>query len=75
MPTDKRATTFRLSEVARQMLELLGRHHGLSATAVLEMAIRELARRDLPGAGQAEASAPPPKGQAAGQAGKKRKEK
>jgi predicted transcriptional regulator len=47
MPTEKRSTTFRLSEEARGLLERLAGHHGIAQTAVLEMAIRELARRDL----------------------------
>jgi hypothetical protein len=47
MPTDKRSTTFRLSEGARQLLEQLSDHHGISQTAIMEMAIRDLARRDL----------------------------
>jgi predicted transcriptional regulator len=61
MPTEKRSTTFRLSEEARDLLEQLAQRHGITQTAVLEMAIRDLARRDLP--------------TATGLAGKKRKGK
>jgi predicted transcriptional regulator len=50
MPTEKRSTTFRLSEEARQLLEQLAQVNGVAQTAVLEMAIRQMARRDLPGA-------------------------
>jgi hypothetical protein len=57
MPTDKRSTTYRLSEEARTLLERLADHHGINQTAVLEMAIREKARRDL----LAEPAQPPPK--------------
>jgi hypothetical protein len=48
MPTEKRSTTFRLSEDARAFLEQLAVLHGISQTAVLEMAIRQMARHDLP---------------------------
>jgi predicted transcriptional regulator len=50
MPTNttKRSTTYRLSEDARSLLEELARMHGVTQTAVLEMAIRDLGRRDLP---------------------------
>jgi hypothetical protein len=48
MPSGKRTTTYRLSEEARTLLGRLAEHHGVTQTAVLEMAIRQLARRDLP---------------------------
>lgn len=48
MPTDKRSTTYRLSDEARSYLERLAEHHGINQTAVLEMAIRQMARKDLP---------------------------
>ncbi len=48
MPTDKRPTSFRLSDEARELLTRLEAHYGLTKTAVVEMAVRELARQDLP---------------------------
>jgi hypothetical protein len=41
-------TTFRLSEAARTLLARLAEHHGIAQTAVVEMAVRQMARRDLP---------------------------
>lgn len=41
-----RTTTVRLSTEARMLLHALSVHHGLSHTAILEIAIREEARRD-----------------------------
>jgi hypothetical protein len=45
MPTEKRSTTYRLSEEARRLLEELAAFHGISQTAVLEMSIRQAARQ------------------------------
>jgi hypothetical protein len=39
-------TTVRLSEGARELLELLSEHHGLNQSAMLEVLIRERAKRD-----------------------------
>jgi predicted transcriptional regulator len=61
MPTDKRSTTFRLSEEARQLLERLAEVNGVAQTAVLEMAIRQMARRDLPPAPEPSGEKPAPK--------------
>lgn len=47
MTTEKRSTTYRLSEEARALLERLAMLNGISQTAVLELAIRQMARRDL----------------------------
>lgn len=47
MPTDKQPTSFRLSDEARELIARLAATHGVTATAVLEMAVRHLARRDL----------------------------
>lgn len=42
--------SFRLTEVAKQILAALARHLGISKTAVIELAIREKANRyTLPG--------------------------
>ncbi len=40
------SVAFRLSDEAKRLLELLARHFGISQTAVLEQAIRALARRE-----------------------------
>jgi hypothetical protein len=48
MPTDKRAKTFRLSKLAWALLEALSEHHGVAMTAIMEIAIRRLARQDIP---------------------------
>lgn len=42
---DRNPTSFRLSTVALRLIYLLAKSLGLSQTAVIEMAIRELARR------------------------------
>ena len=47
MPTDKPATSFRLSEEGKAILAELSRVLGVSQTAVIEMAIRRLARSEL----------------------------
>jgi hypothetical protein len=62
MATDKRPTSIRLSEEARGALEALAAYHGVSQAAVMEMALREKARRDL--ADVPAQPAAPPKGKA-----------
>jgi hypothetical protein len=62
MPTEKRSTTYRLSEEARGLLEKLAYWLGINQTATLELCIREKARRDLPAAEPAAAPAPRKKG-------------
>jgi hypothetical protein len=65
MPTDKRSTTYRLSEEARRGLKRLAAHHGISETAVMEMIVRRAVRQDLPPEQPEPESvpAPPPKPQ------------
>jgi predicted transcriptional regulator len=46
MPKPKGATSVRLSEEAQQLLEALAEKYQISKTAVLELAIREKAKRD-----------------------------
>jgi hypothetical protein len=43
--TLKKATSFHLSPEAKSLLTLLGKQHGLSRAAVVEMLIRKEARR------------------------------
>jgi predicted transcriptional regulator len=43
---DKKPTSIRLSEEARRLRALLAKKLGVSQSAVLELAIRELARRE-----------------------------
>jgi predicted DNA-binding protein len=45
MPTNKRSTSFRLSEDARQKLETISVHLGISQTDVVEMIIRHHYKR------------------------------
>jgi predicted transcriptional regulator len=45
MATEKRSTTFRLSEEARALLEQIAARNGISQTAVMELAIRQYARQ------------------------------
>jgi hypothetical protein len=52
VPTDKRAKTFRLSEMAWALLEALSTHHGVPMTAIMEMGIRRMARQDVPQAAE-----------------------
>jgi hypothetical protein len=47
MPSEKPAVSFRLSESVRDLIRDLARHHGLSQAAVVEIAVRELARRGV----------------------------
>jgi hypothetical protein len=53
MATEKRPTTYRLSEEARALLEEMAARNGISQTAVLELAIRQMARRELDAAPEA----------------------
>ncbi len=48
----KRSTSFRLSDEARTLIVRLAELHGVSHAGVLEMAVRLLARRDLPPASE-----------------------
>jgi hypothetical protein len=57
MATEKQPKSFRLSDEAIVMLDRLSGYHGVSQTAVVEMAVRQMARRDL---GESAAAAPPP---------------
>lgn len=43
----KTATSFRLSEQALQLIKALARKLGISQTAVIEMAVRKLAEKEL----------------------------
>jgi len=47
MATDKPPTSYRLSHAARELIDRLAEHMGVSRTDVLEMAVRQLARREL----------------------------
>jgi predicted transcriptional regulator len=51
MPKPKGATSFRLSEDAQGLLQQLSEQLGVSKTAVLELAVRRLARDELPSPG------------------------
>jgi len=42
------STSYRLSTTARKMLDQLSEHFGVSRTAMLELLIREKARKALP---------------------------
>lgn len=44
--TTKQSTTHRLTEEARLLLQALARKSGVSQTAIMEMAIREKAKRE-----------------------------
>jgi hypothetical protein len=46
MPTEKQSTSFRLSDDARRLLAALADALGLSQAAVIEMAVRQLAKRE-----------------------------
>ena len=43
---DKHGTSFRLTAEARALLILLAQHYGSAQTTIVELAIRELARRE-----------------------------
>jgi hypothetical protein len=47
MPTDKNPTSYRLSEEALALIDRLAEALGISRTSVVEMAVRQLARREL----------------------------
>jgi predicted transcriptional regulator len=46
MATDKKSTTYRLTDDARRMLVAMAERLGISQSAVLELAIREKAKRE-----------------------------
>jgi predicted transcriptional regulator len=50
--TIKNPTSFRLSDKAVECLAQLADHLGVSRTSVLELALRQLARREMGGARQ-----------------------
>jgi hypothetical protein len=62
MPTQKQVTSFRMNQKARSLLEQLAAHHGVTRAALVEMVIREAARRDLADDGRDGAPPPPKKG-------------
>lgn len=43
---DKKPTSIRLSEEAKRLRKLLAKHLSISESAVLELAIRELAKKE-----------------------------
>jgi hypothetical protein len=43
---DKRSTSYRLSEEARRLLALMAQQWGISQTSVIEIALRDIARRE-----------------------------
>lgn len=56
MATEKKTVNYRLTPEAREVIRRLQALHACSASAVVEMAVRALGRRDLRGvAGQGEA--------------------
>jgi hypothetical protein len=46
--TERPPTSFRLSPQCRALLEQLGQALGLKATGVIELAVRRLAKQELP---------------------------
>jgi hypothetical protein len=54
MATDKNPTSFRLSEEALGLIGRLAETLGISRTSVVEMAVRQLARRELGDAAHAQ---------------------
>lgn len=52
MTTEKQATSYRLSGTARRLIEALAVRLGISQTAVIEQAVRLLARREGIGKGE-----------------------
>jgi uncharacterized protein (DUF1778 family) len=54
MPTDKNPTSYRLSEEALALIDRLAEALGISRTSVVEMAVRQLARRELGEAARAQ---------------------
>lgn len=51
MPTDRKATSMRFSPEAVRLMQALGADLGLSQTAVVELALRELAENRWGGLG------------------------
>jgi predicted transcriptional regulator len=47
MPTEKVPTSFRLSDEARDLIQRLTEVLGINQTAVVEQAVRKLARQEL----------------------------
>jgi hypothetical protein len=56
MATDKTPSSYRFSDHARELIDRLAAHLGVSKTDVIEMAVRLLARREFEDPGE-----PPPK--------------
>jgi hypothetical protein len=50
MATDKTPSSYRFSDRARELIDRLADHLGVSKTDVIEMAVRLLARREFEGA-------------------------
>jgi hypothetical protein len=55
MATDKTPSSYRFSDQARELIDRLAAHLGVSKTDVIEVAVRLLARREFEGV------EPPPK--------------
>jgi hypothetical protein len=47
MPSDRPPMSFRLSDLARELIRTLSDRYGLSQAGVIELAMRELARRGV----------------------------
>ena len=58
MAESKRATSIRLSEEGRRLLERLAENLGVSQAAVMELSLRRLARTELPQDGKPEEEPP-----------------
>jgi hypothetical protein len=58
MATDKAPSSYRLSDRARELIDRLADHLGVSKTDVIEMAVRLLDRREFEGAGEPAAKRP-----------------
>jgi hypothetical protein len=52
MATDKTPSSYRLSNQARELIDRLADHLGVSKTDVIEMAVRLLARREFERVGE-----------------------
>ena len=52
MATDKTPSSYRFSDRARELIDRLADHLGVSKTDVIEMAVRLLARREFEGAAE-----------------------
>lgn len=55
MSTDKKGSSYRLSEEAKELIKALAAHHGITQSAAIELAIRGECRR--------EGLLPPPRGE------------